>query len=223
MTPPIFFFAAGRGTRMGALTQNRPKPLINVAGKALIDYALDIANAAGVGQKFVNLHYHGDMIRRHLAGQDIIFSDESAQLLETGGGLKKALPLLQASPVLTMNTDAVWQGPNPITQIINAWHPEMEALMLLVERHNVVGHLGKGDFEIGQDGRLHRAPMDVYTGLQIIRTDVIGEITDTAFSMNVAWDRIAARGGLFGTRFAGKWCDVGQPESIPLAEDMLHV
>ncbi|SIT88035.1 MurNAc alpha-1-phosphate uridylyltransferase [Yoonia rosea] len=223
MTLPILFFAAGRGTRMGPLTKDRPKPLINVAGKALIDYALDIANAAGVGRKVVNVHYHGEMIRQHLAGQDITFSDESAQLLETGGGLKKALPLLETSPVLTMNTDAVWQGPNSITQILNAWRPEMEALMLLVEKKDVVGHLGKGDFKIDSNGRLKRAPEDIYTGLQIIRTDVLGEITDTAFSMNAAWDRIAARGGLFGTRFVGKWCDVGQPESIPLAEDMLHV
>lgn len=223
MTLPILFFAAGLGTRMGALTKDRPKPLINVAGKALIDHALEIANAAAVGRKVVNLHYHGEMIRQHLAGQNITFSDESAQLLETGGGLKKALPLLESSPVLTMNTDAVWQGPNPITQILNAWRPEMEALMLLVEKKDVVGHLGKGDFEIDKDGRLKRATEDIYTGLQIIRTDVLGEITDTAFSMNAAWDIIAARGGLFGTRFAGKWCDVGQPESIPLAEDMLHV
>jgi len=223
MTLPILFFAAGLGTRMGALTKDRPKPLINVAGKALIDHALDIADDVGVGQKVVNLHYHGDMIRQHLAGRNIAFSDESGMLLETGGGLRQALPLLQGNPVLTMNTDAVWHGPNPIRHILNAWHPNMEALLLVVEKQNVVGHLGKGDFELDPDGRLHRAPGSIYTGLQIMRTDVLNEITETAFSMNVAWDKIAARGGLFGTFYDGKWCDVGQPESIPLAEEMIHV
>jgi MurNAc alpha-1-phosphate uridylyltransferase len=223
MTLPILFFAAGLGTRMGAMTKDRPKPLINVAGKALIDHALDIADDAGVGRKVVNLHYHGDMIRQHLTGRNIAFSDESGMLLETGGGLRQALPLLQGNPVLTMNTDAVWHGPNPIRHILNAWHPDMEALLLVVEKQNVVGHLGKGDFELDPDGRLHRAPGSIYTGLQIMRTDVLNEITETAFSMNVAWDKIAARGGLFGTCFDGKWCDVGQPESIPLAEEMLHV
>ena len=223
MTLPILFFAAGLGTRMGALTKDRPKPLINVAGKALIDHALDIADDAGVSQKVVNLHYHGDMIRQHLKGHNIAFSDESGMLLETGGGLRQALPLLQGNPVLTMNTDAVWHGPNPIRHILNAWHPDMEALLLVVEKQNVVGHLGKGDFELDPDGRLHRAPGSIYTGLQIMRTDVLNEITETAFSMNMAWDKIAARGGLFGTCYDGKWCDVGQPESIPLAEEMLHV
>ena len=223
MTLPILFFAAGLGTRMGALTKDQPKPLINVAGKALIDHALDIADDAGVGQKVVNLHYHGDMIRQHLTGRNIAISDESGMLLETGGGLRQALPLLQGNPVLTMNTDAVWHGPNPIRHILNAWQPDMEALLLVVEKQNVVGHMGKGDFELDPDGRLHRAPGSIYTGLQIMRTDVLNEITETAFSMNMAWDKIAARGGLFGTCFDGKWCDVGQPESIPLAEEMAHV
>ncbi|WP_342069444.1 nucleotidyltransferase family protein [Yoonia algicola] len=223
MTLPILFFAAGLGTRMGALTRDRPKPLINVAGKALIDHALDIADDADVGRKVVNLHYHGDMIRQHLADRNFAFSDEGGMLLETGGGLRKALPLLQGNPVLTINTDAVWQGPNPIQQILSAWHPDMEALLLVVEKQNVVGHLGNGDFELGTDGRLHRAPGSIYTGLQIMRTDVLDEITETAFSMNLAWDKIAARSGLFGVRYDGTWCDVGQPESIPLAEEMLHV
>ncbi len=125
-------------------------------------------------------------------------------LLETGGGLRQALPLLQGNPVMTMNTDAVWHGPNPIRHILNAWHPDMEALLLVVEKQNVVGHMGKGDFELDTDGRLHRAPGSIYTGLQIMRTDVLNEITETAFSMNMAWDKIAARGGLFGTCYDGQ-------------------
>lgn len=223
MSMPIMFFAAGLGTRMGSLTKNTPKPLIKVGGKTLIDHALDIARTAGVQNKVVNLHYRAEMIRQHLSGQAIQFSDETEGLLETGGGLRKALPLLGASPVLTMNTDAVWNGPNPVQHILNAWQPKMEALLLVVEKHNVSGHLGKGDFRVDPKGHLHRAPEAIYTGLQIMRTDVLAEIEDDAFSMNDAWNLIAARDGLYGARYPGKWCDVGQPSSIPLAEAMLDV
>lgn len=223
MSMPILFFAAGLGTRMGALTATKPKPLIPVAGKALIDHALDLAIAAGTGTMVVNLHYRGDMIKDHLAGQRIAFSDESAALLETGGGLRHALPLLGDNPVLTMNTDAVWHGSNPVQQIMQAWRPEMEALLLMVAKENVSGHLGKGDFRIDTAGRLHRAPDAIYTGLQIIRTDVLSEIDETAFSMNLIWDIFADRGGLYGATYDGWWCDVGQPSSIPAAEAMLSV
>ncbi|MEJ8562270.1 nucleotidyltransferase family protein [Yoonia sp. GPGPB17] len=223
MSMPILFFAAGMGTRMGALTETVPKPLIPVAGKPLIDHALEIAAAARIERQVVNLHYRGQMIKDHLRGQPIIFSDESDALLETGGGLRKALPLLDGNPVLTMNTDAVWKGPNPVQCILQSWRPEMEALLLIIEKPNVHGHLGKGDFRINGDGRLHRAPEEIYTGLQIIRTDVLGEIPETAFSMNLAWNLIASRGGLYGTTYPGQWCDVGQPSSIAAAEAMLDV
>lgn len=223
MKPPILFFAAGLGTRMGALTKDRPKPLIAVAGKPLIDHALDLADAAHVERQVVNLHYKGEVIREHLAGRSVTFSDESAALLETGGGLRKALALLEDNPVLTMNTDAVWQGPNPIQTLLLAWAPQMEALLLVVEKHNVSGHLGKGDFRRGPDGKLARAPDCIYTGLQMIRTEVLAEIEEDAFSMNIVWDRIAARGGLYGSVYQGKWCDVGQPSSIAAAEAMLNV
>ncbi len=223
MSMPILFFAAGLGTRMGPLTEKMPKALIPVAGKPLIDHALDLAAEADTGKKVVNLHYRGQMIKDHLAGQAIDFSDESDALLETGGGLRKALKLLDGNPVLTMNTDAVWRGPNPVQCILDAWRPDMEALLLIVEKHNVHGHLGKGDFDVDDSGRLHRAPGTIYTGLQIMRTDVLSDITETAFSMNLAWNIIAGRGGLFGAIYEGQWCDVGQPASIPVAEAMLHV
>ncbi|WP_108813303.1 nucleotidyltransferase family protein [Loktanella sp. Alg231-35] len=223
MTVPILLFAAGMGTRMGALTADRPKPLIPVAGKPLLDHALDLAKDAQIGNAVVNLHYKGQMIRDHLAGQDVLFSDETDCLLETGGGLRKALPLLGASPALTMNTDAVWNGPNPVTHIQNAWDDKMEALLLMVPTKNVHGHLGKGDFEIDADGRLHRGPGAIYTGVQMIRTEALFDIPEQAFSMNVVWDQIAARGRLYGTLYDGQWCDVGQPESITIAEAMLHV
>ena len=223
MTFPIIFFAAGRGTRMEHLVADKPKPLIRVAGKALIDHALDLTDQVAVGQRVVNLYYKGRMIRDHLAGTDIVFSDETDDLLETGGGLRNAMPLLGSSPVITMNTDAVWRGPNPIETILGTWHDRMEALLLTVPRAQVSGHPGKGDFFQDSDGRLHRGPGDIYTGLQIIRTDTLADIPYRAFSMNVVWDRMAARGGLYGVSYAGQWCDVGQPSSIPLAEAMLNV
>ncbi len=223
MNLPILFFAAGLGTRMGAMTKDRPKSLIPVAGKPLFDHACDLAKEAGVGKQVVNVHYRADMIRQHLSGRDIAISDETITLLETGGGLRHALPLLGSSPVITMNTDAVWHGPNPVRHIIDAWDPKMEALLLIMDKQDVHGHPGKGDFRIDDAGRLHRAPEAIYTGLQIIRTDVLAEIEETVFSMNLAWNRIAARRGLYGTRYAGQWCDVGQPSSISVAETMLRV
>lgn len=219
---PILFFAAGLGTRMGALVNDKPKPLIEVAGRPLIDHALDLSNIPEISRRVVNTHYKGDMIRQHLRNRPVIFSDESAALLETGGGLKKAIPTLETSPALTMNTDAVWNGPNPISQILSCWQDHMEALLLLVPKERAVGHLGKGDFSVATDGRLKRAPGAIYTGLQIIKTDCFADILDTAFSMNLAWDQINARNGLYGCVYDGQWCDVGQPSSIPLAEAMLQ-
>ncbi len=223
MTTPIMLCAAGLGTRMGDLVKDRPKPLIRVAGKALIDHALDFTQIEGVGQRVVNVHYHPDMLREHLADQNILFSDETDGLLETGGGLKKALPLLNASPVLTMNTDAIWNGPNPIQTVLDAWQDHMEALLLLVPKSRVFGHPGPGDFAPEPDGRLRRAPEAVYPGVQMIRTEGLQHITEAKFSLNVLWDQIAERGGLYGTMYDGQWCDVGQPSSIPIAEGMLHV
>ncbi len=223
MTMSMLLFAAGLGTRMGELVADRPKPLITVAGRTLIDHALDQADTPGIGAKVVNVHYRAKMVRDYLAGRDIAFSDETAGLLETGGGLRHALPLLGANPVVTMNTDAVWQGPNPVRTVLDAWRDKMEALLLMVPKARVSGHLGKGDFRLDAAGRLHRAPDAIYTGVQIIRTETLAEIAEKAFSMNVVWDQMAARGGLFGVTYAGRWCDVGQPSSIPLAEAMLDV
>lgn len=217
----ILLFAAGLGTRMGPLVLDRPKPLVPVAGKPLIDHALDLTDVPQIGTRVVNVHYKGDMLRDHLSSRNITFSDESNRLLETGGGLAQARPLLGSGPVLTLNTDAVWHGPNPITALLAAWRDHMEALMLMVPRSHAFGHKGNGDFIIGPDGRMQRGPGDVYTGLQMIRTERLSDIHETAFSMNVFWNQINARGGLFGARYSGQWCDVGHPGAISLAEDML--
>lgn len=219
---PILIFAAGLGTRMGALTQDRPKPLVEVAGRPLIDHALDLIDPAKTDPCVINLHYKGDMLRTHLADRDVVFSDESGLLLETGGGLRHALPLLKSDVVCTLNSDAVWHGTNPISALLDTWRPEMEALLMTAPLDRAIGHKGSGDFIADAEGRLTRGAGEVYTGLQIIRTDDLENIDETKFSMNVLWDRIAKRGGLFGMSYGGQWCDVGQPESIALAEDMLE-
>ena len=223
MTAPfsVMLFAAGMGTRMAPLTADRPKPLICVAGKPLLDHALDLTDVPQVGRRVVNVHYKADMVRAHLAGRDVAISAEDP-LLETGGGLRHALPLLGAGPVMTLNTDAVWHGPNPLAQLAAAWQPQMEALLLLVPPAQVAGHVGKGDFAIAPDGRLTRAPAQIYTGAQIMRTDRLGDVPQDAFSLNLIWNEMAQRGGLYGISYDGRWCDVGRPDCIPLAEQMLQ-
>lgn len=218
----LMLFAAGLGTRMGKLTAARPKPMIPVAGRPLIDHALD--QAVGVERIVVNLHYRPDQIRAHLAGREkIAFSAETETILETGGGLRKALALLQSGPVFTLNSDAVWTGPRATQTLTGAWDPAlMDALLLLVPRERAVGHTGPGDFLIDRAGRLTRGPGLVYSGAQIIRTDGLHAIPEQVFSLNRLWDQMAAKGRLFGVIHPGGWCDVGRPDCIPLAEAMLR-
>ena len=214
-------FAAGFGTRMGALTAGRPKPLIPVAGRALIDHALDLARGAGVNRLVANLHYRGGMIRAHLEGQDIAFSDETAEILETGGGLRAALPLLGPGPVYTLNTDAVWTGPNPLITLAQGWAPGMGALLLLAPAEQTRGHSGKGDFTLHPGGRISRGGPMVYLGAQIVNPAGLEAIPERVFSLNRHWDRLIAQGLAFGVVHQGLWCDVGRPEGIGIAEAML--
>ena len=222
MRLPVMLFAAGFGTRMGALTKTRPKPLIEVAGKPLIDHALDLVTAYGPPRTVVNLHYLPDQITAHLAGRDILFSHETPDILETGGGLRAALPLLGPGPVFTMNTDAVWQGPNLLSLLADAWQPEqMDALLLCIPKAQAIGHSGTGDFLIAEDGRAARGPGLIYSGVQIIKPDLLDEIDDPAFSLNLLWDRMLAKNRLSALHYPGQWCDVGHPNGIPQAEAML--
>lgn len=218
----VMIFAAGFGTRMGVLTRDRPKPLIEVAGQALIDHALSWVDSFGVSKIVVNLHYKGDMIRAHFAGQDIAFSEEIPDILDTGGGLKAALPLLGPGSVFTMNSDAVWKGPNPLRHLFQAWNPDkMDALLLCVPLANVHAHSGTGDFLIDDEGRLSRGPDSVYSGLQILKTETVSAEKTHSFSLNDVWNRAEADGRLFGVSYPGQWCDVGHPEGIRIAEEML--
>ncbi|KJS45517.1 nucleotidyltransferase family protein [Roseovarius sp. BRH_c41] len=222
MSLPLMLFAAGFGTRMGALTATRPKPLIEVAGRPLIDHALDLVTAHGAAPVVANLHYLADQLAQHLAGRAIRFSLESPEILETGGGLRAALPLLGPGPVFTMNTDAVWRGPNPLDHLARLWRPaEMDALLLCIPRAQAVGHSGTGDFQIDPDGRATRGPGSVYSGLQIVKPDLLHTIPERAFSLNRLWDMMLAERRLFAADYPGHWCDVGRPEGIALAESML--
>lgn len=222
----LMLFAAGFGTRMGALVADRPKPLLPVAGRALIDRALDLADAAGIARKVVNLHYLGDQIANHLSARcDISLSWERGQILETGGGLRAALPLLGDGPVFTLNPDAVWAGANPLVELGAAWDDaRMDGLLLLLPMHRVKGRSGQADFLLGTDGRLSRAGPTgehLYLGAQIIRTDGLADIPDAAFSLNLLWDRMIANGRAFGLIHQGDWCDVGTPQGLADAETML--
>lgn len=222
----LTLFAAGFGTRMGALTAHTPKPLLSVGGQTLIDRALELADAAGIDKTVVNLHYHGDKIAAHLAPRkNIALSWERPEILETGGGLRHALPLLGKGPVYTLNPDVVWAGANPLIELGNAWDAtKMDALLLLLPMAAVKGRDGHADFTLAKDGRITRAGttgQHLYLGAQIIRTEGLAAIPDAAFSLNRLWDQMIANGRAYGLIHHGDWCDVGTPQGLLDAETML--
>ncbi|AZL59430.1 nucleotidyltransferase family protein [Tabrizicola piscis] len=223
---PLMIFAAGFGTRMGALTADRPKPLIPVAGRALIDHALDVARGAGSGRVVVNVHYLADQMEAHLAGSGVAISDERAQILETGGGLRAALPLLGPGPVAVLNSDGIWTGANPLAELAGAWDIDrMEALLLLLPVDETRGHGTKGDFRLDRDGRISRGEGGedhVYIGAQILQPGRLAGVAEAAFSLNPVWNQMIAAGTAYGIRHQGGWCDVGHPEGIAEAERLLH-
>ena len=224
--------SAGLGKRMRPLTATRPKPLVQVAGQALMDHALDRIEEAGIRRTIVNVHYLPDAIEGHLktrAGQtaaDYVISDERPLLLETGGGLVKALPLLGDKPFLCANSDNLWtNGPiDSIRALGNRWNDdEMDALLLMVPHARAAGHKGQGDFRMDPLGRLSRrqpgriAPF-VFTGVQILSPRLIADPPGDVFSTNVFWDRAIKAGRAYGFVHQGLWFDVGTPEAIPLVE-----
>ncbi|NUH66957.1 nucleotidyltransferase family protein [Sulfitobacter sp. S0837] len=218
----IMMFAAGFGTRMKHLTQTQPKPMVPLAGRPLIDHALKLAQDIAPRKIVANLHYLPEQLDAHLRPLGVATILETPDILDTGGGLRNALPLLGGGPVFTMNSDAIWAGPNPLTLLRDAWEPNrMDALLMTVPLSQTLGHEGKGDFAIGQDGRLTRGPGNVYGGVQIIKTDLLTEIDADRFSLNILWDIMLQREGLFGLPYPGRWCDVGHPGGIALAESLL--
>lgn len=223
MPHAALLYAAGFGTRMQPLTNDRPKPLIEVAGKTLLDHALDLLDPVPLLSVVVNTHYKAEMIARHLDGRDITISHEAPDVLETGGGLKRAMPLLGSSPVFTLNTDAVWRGTNPLLSLGNAWDStRMDALLLCVPKTQAHGHTGTGDFKLATDGRISRGPGLIYSGVQIIKTDALAEMASGRFSLWDLWTPMLKAGRMFGIPYDGHWCDVGHPGGITTAEDMLN-
>jgi MurNAc alpha-1-phosphate uridylyltransferase len=220
MPDAIMLFAAGFGTRMGVLTQDRPKPLVEVAGQPLIDHAMALVRDAGLQRIVVNAHYRADQIVNHFAGTDVTVTVEMPEILDTGGGLKAGLPLLDAETVFTMNTDAVWYGPNPLSVLRDAWTDDMQVLLLCIPTHNAIGHSG-GDFDISDEGRACWGTDTIYSGVQIIRPECVSNMAETVFSLKAVWESLAAHGQLRAVRYPGQWCDVGHPEGIALAEEML--
>ncbi len=224
--------AAGLGRRMLPLTETRPKPLVAVAGKTLLDRALDLLAGEGVGRAVINLHYLADQVERHVAAHppklDIAFSDERGLLLETGGGIAQALPLLRSDPFLALNADNLWAGNRPAAaRLAAAWDDaRMDALLLLVPREQAHCHQGRGDFDRLPSGELRRRPQQgeaahVYTGLQMLSKRLFDGVKAEPFSMNRLWDRAAAAGRLHGALYDGQWFDVGTAAAVRQAERIL--
>ncbi|WP_439137259.1 nucleotidyltransferase family protein [Roseicyclus sp.] len=226
MRPDVMILAAGFGTRMGALTAMRPKPLIPVAGRALLDHAITAARAGG-GRIAVNAHYRADQIAAHLAAHhpDIALSVEAPAILDSGGGIKRALPHLGTDPIATLNADAVWSGPDPLSLLVQGWDgARMGALVLLVPRARAVGRQGGGDFSPDAQGRLtwDRAEGGlIHTGAQLIAPALLADHPADVFSLRDIWQALMDEGRLFGVTYPGHWADVGHPEGLALAEAML--
>ena len=226
--------AAGLGKRMRPLTASRPKPLVEVAGKALIDHALDRLRAAGVKKIVVNVHYLADALEAHLKGRakdfDVKISDERKQLLETGGGLVQAEAMIADDPFLVVNSDNYWiDGPADTLHLLaSLWREgDMDALLLLVPQARAGNHGGQGDFHMRADGRLARrekgkvAPF-VFTGIQMVSKHLLRDAPEGPFSTNILWDRAIEEGRCFGAVHQGLWFDVGNPAAIKATERALE-
>ena len=221
--------AAGMGKRMRPVTVTTPKPLIEVGGRALIDHALDRLERAGVQRVVVNVHYLAELIRVHLSRRrtpEIVFSDETDQLLDTGGGITKALPYLGDQPFYLLNADSFWiEGARPNFEwLANAWRDDsMDALLMLASTVRAVGYSGCGDFHMDPAGRLVRRPERevapfAYAGAAILHPRLFGKRRAEPFSLNALFDEALEAGRLFGVRMDGLWLHVGTPEAIAEAE-----
>lgn len=224
--------AAGLGKRMRPLTASQPKPLVRVAGKPLIDHALNRLVEAGVAKAVVNVHYLADALEAHLRARKepaITVSDERKQLLETGGGMLKALPQLP-DPFFSLNADNIWlEGPRSAFHDLSArWDPaQMDALLLLVPHARAMNFAGQGDFHMDALGRLRRrqqgrvAPF-IFTGIQLVSHRLLRDAPDGPFSTNLLWNRAIEEGRLYGISFTGQWFEVGTPEAIAPTEAALR-
>jgi len=224
--------AAGMGKRMRPLTATRPKPMVRVAGKPLIDHTLDRLTAAGIGKAVVNVHYLADVLEGYLSERTspaIAISDERDMLLETGGGLIRAQDQLP-DPFFCLNSDNIWlDGPvNCFADLSRTWNADrMDALLLLVPHKGAVNFTGKGDFHMDAGGRLTRrrsgriAPF-IFTGIQLASKRLLRDAPEGPFSTNILWDRAIEEGRLFGLPFTGQWFEVGTPQAIAPTEAVLR-
>jgi N-acetyl-alpha-D-muramate 1-phosphate uridylyltransferase len=222
MSLPLMIFAAGFGTRMGALTADRPKPMLEIAGRAMIDRAIDLGEAAGCAPIVANTHYRADVITPALATREVLVVHEPV-ILDTGGGLKAALPSLGPGRVATLNPDVAWQGPNPLRHLLDTpWPEDAGALLLLIPAEEALGRSGPGDFALGAEGRLTRNGPFVYSGTQIIDAAAVRATPGDVFSLNATWTALASEGRLHGTVYPGRWCDAGSPEGLRAADALLR-
>jgi MurNAc alpha-1-phosphate uridylyltransferase len=223
--------AAGYGERMRPLTLRMPKPLVPLAGRPLVDHVLDRLAGAGVTTAIVNVHYLPEQLEAHLAGRkgkppEILVSDERGVLLDTGGGAKKALPLLGPGPFFIHNADSVWsEGPTPaLSRMLRLWNPAaMDCLLLLAPVATSIGYNAKGDFAMSPDGRLTRRkkaePVPfAFAGVSLCDERLFKDAPEGTFSLNLLWDRALAKGRLYGMRLDGRWMHVGTPEALADAE-----
>ena len=226
--------AAGLGKRMRPLTATKPKPLIEVGGKALLDHVLEKLRLAGVRKVVVNVHYLAEALEAHLTSRDhgleVVISDERDLLMETGGGLVKAAPLIDTDPFLALNSDNLWiDGPADTLKLLAShWDgTKMDALLLLVPQARALNHKGIGDFHMDREGRVRRrershvAPF-VFTGIQIVSKRLLREAPEGPFSTNLLWNRAIDEGRCFGAVHQGLWFDVGTPQSIQMTETALE-
>ena len=225
--------AAGLGKRMRPLTATTPKPMVRVAGKPLIDRALDRVEDAGIAKAVVNVHYLAESIEAHIGARQapaVTFSDERAELLETGGGMVKASAAgLLPDPFFACNADSIWlDGPrNAFLDLSQAWDPDrMDALLLVVTHARAHNFDGTGDFYMDGAGRLSRKRPDriapfIYTGIQLVSHRLLRDAPEGKFSTNILWDRAIAEDRLYGVAFTGQWYEVGTPQHIRPTEEAL--
>lgn len=228
--------AAGLGLRMRPLTDHTPKPLIPVAGRCMLDRALDQLAAIGIRQRVVNTHYLADKVADHVRRREseegtagVIAVSHEPELLDTGGGVTKALPLLGAAPFFVINGDILWRdGPEPaLRRLLARWDDAaMDALLLVHARDAAIGYDGVGDFALADDGRLCRrdgatAPY-VFTGVQLLSPRLFAGAPSGAFSLNRLYDRAADAGRLHGLAHTGHWFHIGTPDGLRLAEERLR-
>lgn len=224
--------AAGLGKRMRPITDTMPKPLVPVAGKTLLDWGLDSLADAGVSRAIVNVHYLPQQIVDHVrtrAAPRVTISDESPQLLDSAGGIVKALPELGNAPFFIINADTFWidakthDGKSNLDRLALAWRiGEMDILLMLADLDSATGHSGSTDFLVTPDGRLTRAKGDpsglIYAGAAIADPAIFAGASTTPHSLNAYFDRAIASGRLYGLQMKGSWITVGTPDAIPLAE-----